>query len=213
MSEQTELRQAISALRYNLYATAEGATRTARLVWGVYGEMPQITVYTGVENDRNKGVMSVSMPYESICVMLDTLNDLYNDPEPQKTRLMEIFQNRKDPATGAYGKVRTGALAFGVDENGEAWIRLVEKDRPKIIFRFNVSPNVQFFRHDKTPIARGETSRAYLKSATEYLKTFYDNALPRNRGDRKPAFINTPVPTPAPSTSPAPSFDDDDVSF
>lgn len=156
----------------NLYSMENNAdNKKANIAWGYNGNRVVMTIWTNEEADkqsRHKGRIEVKLELPAFYYMMEVINKAIEAPG----EFLDKFSPKDFVWMG--GKERSKerlvkeTIVVGKDRDGEIWISLSAKDRPK--FKFGLTPNEQFYNFvdaQGNPKPKAEVaamwSRGYVK--------------------------------------------------
>lgn len=144
------------------------------LQWGLYANNPRITVFTNDPNDtgadKGYGKISANLDLPVFAAFLCELDKIIMGPEDVKVGIENknfIFPGGKRSEK----PVVVSTLWFGKNKEGEVWMSVVARDRPKIQFKFGAGQDFHHFvRGDGTPYSAGEWSQLCAKGYIRILE-------------------------------------------
>lgn len=204
--------------KFSMFTPAPGVpNRRSRLVWSSYRGNPRITVFTGVPDDLEKGVLRAPMNPETFNSLMDKLDSLITAPVDTRYILDNLTAPKKEDGTTdmfSEQRIKISETWIGKDKNGIIWISIRAENRPSIVFKFTLSDFHKWRNGDGTDFSDAESSAAQVLGVTygvkkgmavhaALLKPPYDpEAKKAGPGGKTP--YKKPVPT---------SFDADDIMF
>jgi hypothetical protein len=148
--------------KFGLFTDAPGEqNRRSHLVWSTFRGNPRITVFTGVQNDTEKGVIRAPMSPEVFLVMMEKLEEVIK-AQPGTKFWIENFTSPKQeegqrlPSTE---RILISTTYMGKDKDGMVWISVrAPKDRPTIVFKFQLSDYHKLYNGDGSPVTPDQCS-------------------------------------------------------
>lgn len=147
----------------------------ANLNFGLYQNNPRITVYTGVEGDKDNGRISGNMDTPAFYSFLNLFSQVIDFKPTEEARDIKFKIENKRPnfqkgGGRPQGTVTESELWVGKTSKGVVWLSVTGYNRPKIQFPFGNPEYHAFFMGDGTPMTEGEVSVLYAKA---YLQALY----------------------------------------
>lgn len=148
----------------------------ANLSFGVFNNNPRVTVYTGIDGDKDNGRISGNMDTPAFYVFLDTLAKVIDfvPTEENKDIKYKIENKRPNFQKGGgrpNGTVTESELWFGKSASGVIWMSVTGYQRPKVQFKFGEGIEYHsFFHGNGEPFTEAELSKAFAKA---YLEALY----------------------------------------
>lgn len=175
----------------SLFAPVEGNKR-ANLSWSYRDQYPRLTVFTRTESDNDgKGVLTAAFDLEHFTIFLNALERVARTEGEQRGTAAVKHWPRDGQGKINGDREVTCEVFYGKNADGVVWISLVQKDRPKIVFKIELSEYHEY-KNSKGQVltpAEGSVARtiamcAILKEAfIRQLTTFRDTSIPReNKG-------------------------------
>lgn len=204
--------------KFSMFTPAPGVpNRRSRLVWSSYRGNPRITVFTGVPDDLEKGVLRAPMNPETFNSLMDKLESLIAAPNETRYILDNFTAPKKEDGTTdmfSEQRIKVSETWIGKDKNGVIWISVRAENRPSIVFKFIMSDFHKWRNGDGSEFTEAQSSAAQclgsiygVKAAmavhAAILKPPYDPEAKNTKGGQK-----TPYKKPAPT-----SFDSEDIIF
>lgn len=174
--------------KFGMFTDAPGEqNRRSRLVWSTYRGNPRITVFTGVQNDTDKGVIRAPMSPEIFLAMMEVFEEVIK-AQPGYKRWIENFtspkqeEGQRQPSTE---RILISTTYMGKDKDGIVWISVrAPGNRPTIVFKFLLSDYHKFYNADGTAITPDQasciTANAWRKGVIA--------AMGKYMGEERPPF-------------------------
>ena len=141
-------------------------TRNSRLVWSSYRGNPRLTVFTGVPDDLEKGVIRGPMNPETFNSLMDKLLELTSAP-PETRYILDNYTTPKkeDGTADMYSKkrIKISETWIGRNKEGKLWISLRAENRPVLVFTFTMSDFHKWRHGDGSDFTEAENSAAHAK--------------------------------------------------
>lgn len=144
----------------------------AGLVWGLINNNPRITVYTGIESDREKGGIQGAFNTIGFYMFLELLKEAAefkpSEGKPEYRREVELLRPNFPRGGGRPDGVVTASKAFvGQNKDGLVWISITAHNRPMVQF---------IITHDEYHKYKFETGENYSPSDASKLaaKAYYN---------------------------------------
>lgn len=156
-----------------------GRSLEPQLTLSVRDNQPRFTLYTNVENDKNKGIIEGNMDSYTFYAVMAALRDVIADPSIPGFQIENkgFFFNRDGERSKEPGvKSRT---VIGRNDNGEIFITLVANNRPKAPFIFKPTEYHSMLNRDGTPATLAKVSELYAKGYVRLMEL----AISRILGD------------------------------
>lgn len=173
--------------KFNLSAKNEKGQR-ASLMTEMVGNNPRFTIYTNIPEDKENNYGRIQAKLDPVVFMLiiDRLEDMARKGEGKKIysidNMKQKFVNNK-PVDEWYP---LNTVKFGRDEDGQIWISVVEKNRPKIKFVFT-QPQYHVLKNpDNSDLAPGEVSRMFTLAWCGVFRTLLGPCMNTNYVPPKP---------------------------
>lgn len=163
--------------RFSLFTSIPDVpNQRARLSWCSRANSPRISVFFFNPVSNKNEVMSVFMAPEVFFVFLDQFEQLVKDNKPDVKYKVENYLSLKDSNGRSTSEKRlVNELFYGLDSEGQAWLSVVEGDKPRLKFTFVLWDYSKIFKPDGAPLSVSEGSRAYALSAIRALRQIYTN--------------------------------------
>lgn len=148
----------------------------ANLSFGVYSNNPRVTVYSGIDGDKDNGRISANMDTPAFYVFLHKLAEVIDfvpteDAKDIKYKIENKRPNFQKGGGRPNGTVTESELWFGKSANGVVWLSVTGYQRPKIQFKFGEGVEYHsFFHGNGEQFTEGELSKAFAKA---YLEALY----------------------------------------
>ncbi|AEH03488.1 hypothetical protein AVT69_gp062 [Pseudomonas phage PhiPA3] len=176
----------------------EGAQKRPSLRFGVFGNVPRISVKTNVPNDLNNGKIDFRCDLATFAAAMTYADDLVNDKPgvPQERKF--IFQDDFVAGKKMDKVIPITSLVIGREAStGRIYIAVLstQQQRPKIKFYFGPSKFHNILNGDGSQISPKEMSEAYaagfLKPATAIVYHMMVSAFdPNAKNVANPANFN-----------------------
>lgn len=148
--------------KFNL-TTQNEKGRRATLKIELINNNPRITIYTGDPDDQenNHGRIQAKLDAVIYMLMIDRLEDMARKGDGKKiysvNNELERFKDKKP--TGEWYTANT--LKFGRDDDGQVWLSVIERNRPKLKFIIT-NPAYHVLKNaDGSDLPVGEVSRLF----------------------------------------------------
>ena len=158
-------KNALDNNKFNLTAKNEKGYR-ANMVFELNNNNPRITIYTGLaeekdDKDKNYGRIQGKLDAPTFMLIVNGLDDLAKNGEGKKVysidNMKQKFANNKP--VDEWFVINT--IKFGRDDDGQIWMSIVERNRPKIKFIFT-NPSYHVLKNaDGSDLPPGDVSRLY----------------------------------------------------
>lgn len=186
-----------------------GDNGSPRLVWGARGSNPRLTVYTNESKENKKqNVIYAGMDPVTAMQLLLSFEAILKGPNNVTGKIVNYTAPKTEDGKPG-DKVVLSETLYGKDENGIAWISLIQEGKPKIKFEYRPSNWHKFFKKvdgQVTEITESEASVGQAMSTIMVLK----KVLFKDSDWQRPMLTNANSRTP----SKAPSIPvDDDIPF
>lgn len=153
-----------SKLRLSAEAV-NGSRRKPNLRVNLWENNPRIEVRTGVENDKNYGLISAALDLPVFFQVLDLIREACEQTQKWHVKITnQKFkfirgQRSEEPLDDTY-------IVIGRTEQGVIYISILayDKDRPRIKFDFLPSNFHKFTNADGTPYDQGKLSQSHAKA-------------------------------------------------
>lgn len=188
---QPREKNALDNNKFNLSAKNDEGFR-ASMLFALVNNNPRVTVYTNVPNDKdnNYGKLDAKLDAPTFMLFVDRVEDLARKGEGKKIysidNMKQKFVNNK-PSDEWYA---LNTLKFGRDEDGQIWVSIIERNRPKIKFVFT-NPQYHVLKNaDGTDMSPGEVSRMYTLAWAGVMRTLLGAVMNSNYVPPKPREQN-----------------------
>lgn len=174
--------------KFGMFTDAPGVQgRRSRLVLGAYRGNPRFTVFTGIPDDLEKGVIRAPMSPEVFLILMQMLKKIVESPPGTKEYMenytnarVEEGQQRPNPPERIY----LSTTWIGKDKEGVVWISVRTKDanRPTIVFKFTISDFHKLFKGNGEAYTEAEASclqaLAWMHGATKAMEQYMGQEKP-----------------------------------
>lgn len=176
--------------KFTMFAPAPGVEgKRARLTWSSFRGNPRMTVFTGIPNDTNKGVINAGMNPETFYGFLYLLEKIAQNPQAAAEYILDSDTLKEDDNGERKKRVLASSIYFGRDEEGVMYMKVKAEGRPEIRFNFKISDWHRFRKGDGTPLSEREGSSLQAISTVHALRQVFGNLVnelrpPFNPGQR-----------------------------
>lgn len=157
----------------------DGGTKRPSIRFGVYGNVPRITVKTNVQGDMNNGKIDFNMDLATFAVGMAYLNDLAEGKEGVANELKLEYQD--DFVAGKkLDRVMTLATwVIGKATDGRIYMAVIssQASRPRIRFFFGPTKYHNLKSGDGSPLDAGKMSAAYARGIGRSVEPMVLNLL------------------------------------
>lgn len=168
---------------------------------------PLITVFIENKDNGNRSHINAPLSGKLLYLFINNLKDVALSKEPVKHEI-DCHVRYKNDDGSFKEKELVSTLIFGKGDDGEVWIGVIAKDKPKIKFMFSVGEFYKLRKNNEALTAK-EASSMQALSVANGLEKVYSNLLtdynPNNSN-------NTNYSKPGPKPSPK-DVEDDDIPF
>jgi len=173
MSEQQQQRTMIRDFdRFAMFTPTPGEEgKRSRLVWGLRGAYPRLSVFTNSATDTVKGPIAAPFSIESFLVFLDMFEKVALGEKGSKFKF-DCFNSRYVDGKPA-DKYLQADVRFGKDENGIVWVMAFSEGRPKIKFDFKLSDFHAIHHGDGRQFTEAEASQLQALAVVRGLREIY----------------------------------------
>ena len=160
----------------------------AKLRFGIWRNLPRITVYTNDDNDKqnNYGMITAGLDPSVYSTITQKLNDIVGAPNGTKFKV-ENYTSSKDNDTGKWKQEHVNDILMGKDDAGVIWISVIATDRPKFKFEFGNFRYHKFYNTDGQELSKAEISQIATKATIKLLDNLYATYLTNNYEHFNPA--------------------------
>lgn len=184
----------------SLFTPVEGTKLRSKLLWGIRGNFPRLTVFTNYPDDKIAGgTISAVFDHATLNVVLDLILDVAKATSECNYKIACYTSVWKDNKITEERK-HSCDLRIGKDKEGIVWIALVLEGRPKIKFTYQLS---DFYTI--SDMSKGQASSLIAASHVNRLRDAFNKKLNESFNTDKPE--TEPVNTAA-SVKPATEFSD-----
>jgi hypothetical protein len=149
----------------------------ARLNWSLRNGGPRISVFAFNTVTNKNDSISAPLGVEVFMLFCDQFEKMATANPNTKSKI-ECYTSIRDAAGNITPEKRLiSELWFGVDAEGMVWISIVEGDKPKIKFIFNLWQYNKFIKNDGTELSGPEASSMLAQSTIRALRTIYTNEI------------------------------------
>ncbi len=143
----------------------EGAQKRPSLRFGVYGNVPRITVKTNVQGDMNNGKIDFNMDLGTFAVAMAYLQDLTNKVPDTPSEMKFIYQDDFVAGKKLDKIITLATLVIGKANDGRIYIAVLssQQSRPRIRFFFGPSKYHAIQNGDGSLVSPEVMSVAYAR--------------------------------------------------
>jgi hypothetical protein len=158
-----------------------GSRKRPSLSFPVIFNNPRIDVYTNVENDKNRGIISAKMDTPTFYQLMDLVISVANHDGEVKYTIDNFAPDKTPNEGGGYQKrdpIKQSTTVIGKDKEGVVYIAILdaEPDRPKIRFPFSLGIYHKLTRAGQG-LTKGEESALAAKAWARLLADLTGHVL------------------------------------
>lgn len=148
-----------------------GAIRPHELQVSLYNSNPGLTVFTNIDNDKNKGVIRAGMDAQAFYFFLERVIAVA-DHQGEVTEIIDNKEKIKDESTGKNVMQTASRTVIGKGKDGKVFISVLSPDneRPKIKFTFGQHYYHPVVRKEGTPLSDAEVSVAMARGWVRLMR-------------------------------------------
>ena len=175
MSEVKQMPRIQDLNKFTLFADIPGVTKQrARLSWSMRGTNPRITAFAFNPNTNKNEVTTAPLSPDIFLIFCDQFLAMIDSNQTNIKAKIETLTSVRDAGNKpTQEKKLLSELWYGIDANGIVWMSIVEGDKPRIKFTFNIWGYNVIYKTDGTALTEAEASRIAAKSSVSALKAIY----------------------------------------
>ncbi len=184
-------RNSLDNSKFHLVTKNEKGYR-AKFIPELVNNNPRFTIYTGLDEDKdnNYGRIQAKLDAPTFMLIIEQLEDLARHGDGKKIfgvdNMKQVFKDKK-PTDEWYAE---NSVKVGRDDDGQIWISVIEKNRPKLKF---ILTNPEYHRlknADGSDLPAGTVSRMYTLAWTGVMRSLIGPCLNSNYVPPKPREDN-----------------------
>lgn len=161
--------------KFTLFADIPGVqNQRARLSWSLRGGNPRISAFAFNSATGKNEISSAPLPPDAFLVFFDQFQKMVESGQNNvKAKVACLTGIRDTEGKLTQEKRLLSELWFGVDEAGLAWVSVVEGEKPRIKFTFNIWGYTVIYKADGSPLTESEASKLCASSVIKALRSIY----------------------------------------
>lgn len=160
--------------KFTLFAEIPGVdNQRARLTWSIRGGQPRISVFMFNPATNRNEVISAPLAPDVFMFLCDKIEEVTTAAPGTKYKVECLTAVRDAAGKMTSERKLISELWFGIDAEGMIWLSVIDGDKPRIKFNFNLWEYNKIYKPDGTVFSAAEGSVGIAKATIRALRQIY----------------------------------------